>query len=75
MTIGIISERDIVRAVSAKGKAALEMPVSEFMTREVMTCTQRDKLVDLMQRMTEGRFRHLPVLEDGQLVGVISSAT
>lgn len=70
--VGIISERDIVRAVTAKGKAALEIPVSEFMTREVKSCTRPDKLVDIMQRMSEGRFRHFPVLEDGQLVGVIS---
>jgi CBS domain-containing protein len=71
-TIGIISERDIVRAVSEKGSAVLDMPVSEVMTREVMTCTRGDKVVDLMQRMTEGRFRHLPVLEDGLLVGLVS---
>ena len=71
-TIGIISERDIVRAVSEKGRAVLDMPVSEVMTREVMTCTRGDKVVDLMQRMTEGRFRHIPVLEDGRLVGLVS---
>jgi CBS domain-containing protein len=61
-----------VRAITAKGKAVFEMPVSEFMTREVVTCARRDKIEDLMHRMSEGRFRHLPVLEDGLLVGVIS---
>ena len=70
--IGIISERDIVRAVSAMGGAALKRPVAEVMTRKVTTCSRNDKLVDLMQRMTEGKFRHFPVIEEGQLVGIVS---
>jgi CBS domain-containing protein len=71
-TVGIISERDIVRALSAMGGAALETPVAEVMTRKVMVCNRQDKLVDLMQRMTEGKFRHFPVIEDGRLVGIVS---
>ena len=71
-TIGIISERDIVRAVSNHGAAALDMPVSEVMTRKVVSCAKQDKLVDLMQQMTTGHFRHMPVLEDGRLIGIIS---
>ena len=70
--LGILSERDIVRALSARGNAALETPVAEVMTRKVVTCSLQDKLVDLMQRMTEGKFRHFPVVEDGRLVGIIS---
>jgi CBS domain-containing protein len=71
-TVGILSERDIVRVLAARGAAALDMPVAEIMTRKVMTCTQQDKLVDIMQRMTEGKFRHLPVVEQGRLIGIIS---
>jgi CBS domain-containing protein len=71
-TVGIISERDIVRALSARGSAVLDTPVAEIMTRKVMTCTRQEKLVDLMQRMTEGKFRHLPVIEDGRLIGIVS---
>ena len=71
-TVGIISERDIVRAVSAMGGAALETPVAEVMTRKVTICSRNDKLVDLMRRMTEGKFRHFPVVEEGRLVGIVS---
>ena len=71
-TVGIISERDIVRAVSAMGGAALQTPVAEVMTRKVATCSLNDKLVDLMQRMTEGKFRHFPVIEERQLIGIVS---
>ena len=71
-TVGIISERDIVRAVSAMGGAALQTPVAEVMTRKVTTCSLNDKLVDLMQRMTEGKFRHFPVIENQQLIGIVS---
>ncbi len=69
---GIISERDIVRAVASRGEAALNQPVKEFMTKTVITCTADDTMNVLMSRMTAGRFRHLPVLEDGQLDGIIS---
>ena len=61
-TVGIISERDIVRALGEKESAAFETPVAEIMTRKVVFCSRHDKLVDLMQRMTEGKFRHLPVV-------------
>jgi CBS domain-containing protein len=71
-TVGIVSERDIVRALSARGGSTLETPVAEIMTRKVTTCSRHDKLVDLMQRMTEGKFRHLPVIEEGRLIGIVS---
>ncbi len=71
-TVGIISERDIVRALSAKGGAALEAPVAEVMTRKVMACSRQDKLADVMEKMAEGRIRHLPVTENEQLVGIVS---
>jgi CBS domain-containing protein len=70
--VGIVSERDIVRALSEMGSTALETPVAEVMTRKVMTCSRQDKLVDLMQRMTEGKFRHFPVIEQRRLVGIVS---
>ena len=71
-TVGIISERDIVRAVSAMGGAVLKTRVAEVMTRKVTICSRNDKLVDLMRRMTEGKFRHFPVVEEGRLVGIVS---
>ncbi len=69
---GILSERDIVRAVSAGGAAALEEKIATRMTREVVTCGPHDTMAELMGRMTAGRFRHVPVVENGQLVGIIS---
>lgn len=69
---GIISERDIVRALSTLGLECLNRPVSESMTREVITCGESDTLDELMAMMTERRFRHLPVISDGGLVGIIS---
>ena len=69
---GIISERDIIRALSALGPDCLQRPVSESMTREVITCQENDTLDELMAMMTERRFRHLPVITDGALVGIIS---
>jgi CBS domain-containing protein len=71
-TIGIISERDIVRAISNHGAAALDTQVAEIMTRKVVSCSKQDKLVDIMQQMTTGHFRHMPVLDDGRLIGIIS---
>ncbi|MFZ1882114.1 MAG: CBS domain-containing protein [Rhodoplanes sp.] len=70
--VGIVSERDILRALRAEGAAVLARPVAEIMTCQITTCTPQDELVYVMERMIEGRLRHLPVIEDGQLVGMIS---
>ncbi|MDJ0686234.1 MAG: CBS domain-containing protein [Alphaproteobacteria bacterium] len=70
--VGILSERDVVRAMGEHGAAAMEQPVSAFMTEKVQTCTPADTTEVLMRRMTEGRFRHLPVLNDGKLTGIVS---
>ena len=70
--VGILSERDIVRAVAENGTAALQGPISEAMTRKVVTCTMGDTVAELMERMTTGKFRHVPVVEQGKLAGVIS---
>jgi len=69
---GILSERDIVKAVAGDGSAALEEKIATRMTREVVTCGPHDTMAELMGRMTSGRFRHLPVVEGGRLVGIIS---
>ena len=70
--LGIISERDIVRAIAANGGAALGEPVSRYMTSKVVTCTSRSALNDLMETMTTGKFRHVPIVENGRLVGIVS---
>jgi CBS domain-containing protein len=70
--VGIISERDIVRVLDEKGTAVLEAPVAETMTRKVVTCAQGETIAEIMERMTSGKFRHVPVVEQGQLVGIIS---
>jgi CBS domain-containing protein len=70
--IGILSERDIVRALAAHKEAALARPVAEFMTRRVVTCSADDTVAELMHRMTAGRFRHVPVIEHGRLFGIVS---
>ena len=70
--VGIISERDIVRAVAENGTAALQGSISEAMTRKVVTCTMGDTVAELMERMTTGKFRHVPVVEQGKLAGIIS---
>jgi len=69
---GILSERDIVQALAARGAGALDAPVSEFMTRKVATCSSADTISSIMERMTEGKFRHVPVVEQGQRAGIIS---
>ena len=69
---GIISERDVIRAIGDRGPEVLQSPVAEFMTRDVVACGETSLVDELMQMMTRGRFRHLPVLEDGALVGIIS---
>jgi len=70
--VGILSERDIVRALAEHGAAVLSEPVSQVMTREVKTCSEDDTIGDLMGRMTTGRFRHLPVVKEGKLIGIVS---
>ncbi len=70
--IGIISERDIVRAIAEKGEKVLTTPLSTVMTRAVVTCSETETVNDVMTRMTRGRFRHLPVVENGHLTGIIS---
>ena len=69
---GIVSERDIVRGLAIHGAAVLDMPVSDFMTRKVVACQASDTVASIMERMTQGRFRHMPVVEGRQLVGFIS---
>jgi CBS domain-containing protein len=70
--IGILSERDIVRAFAASGPAALDEQVGQVMTRKVMTCDEAETISSLMERMTQGKFRHLPVVERGRLAGIVS---
>ena len=70
--MGILSERDIVRAVAARGGAALQEPISQLMTHKVITCTEKAAITEVMEIMTEGKFRHLPVVEGGRLVGIVS---
>jgi len=70
--VGIVSERDIVQELAAHGAAALDLPLTEVMTRNVMTCSASDTISSVMERMTEGKFRHLPVVEQGRLSGLVS---
>ncbi len=69
---GIISERDIIRVVAERGADGLGVEVADVMTRQVVTCREADTLDALMSTMTAGRFRHLPVIEDDRLVGIVS---
>lgn len=69
---GIISERDIIRVVGQHGVEALEWPVTEAMTHTVIGCRETDTIDELMAMMTQRRFRHLPVIEGGELVGIVS---
>lgn len=69
---GIISERDIVRGIGEKGMEILRRPVGELMTKSVITCSEHNSLDEMMSVMTQGRFRHVPVVVDGQLAGIIS---
>jgi len=67
---GIVSERDIIRALATDGAESLEWPVAEIMTRDVLTCNDGDTIDHLMSQMTARRFRHLPVIIDGALSGI-----
>jgi CBS domain-containing protein len=70
--IGIISERDIVQALATRGASALAEPISQTMTRRVATCNESETISNIMERMTEGKFRHVPVVDQGRLVGIVS---
>ena len=70
--IGILSERDIVRALAARGAGVLAEPLAQVMTRKVVTCSESDSVGVLMERMPTGKFRHLPVIEDDRVIGVVS---
>ena len=69
---GIVSERDIVRELGRRGPACLSDSVDGIMTAKVTTCTRHDRADDLLQQMTNGRFRHVPVVEAGEMVGLVS---
>jgi CBS domain-containing protein len=70
--VGIVSERDVVRALDTKGASALDAPVAEIMTRKVVTCSERETIAEIMERMTAGKFRHVPVVEQARLAGIVS---
>ena len=69
---GILSERDIVRVLGERGAAVMDEPVSSVMTRKVVSCREKDTVSEIMETMTNGKFRHLPVVEDSKVVGLIS---
>ncbi len=69
---GIVSERDIVREIGRHGASCLGQLVDQIMTVRVVTCAKSDRADDVLQKMTDGRFRHIPVVEGGELVGLIS---
>ncbi|MBP6015060.1 MAG: CBS domain-containing protein [Alphaproteobacteria bacterium] len=70
--VGIVSERDLVHAVAQNGNGALTRSIDEVMTRDVATCRLTDSSESLMETMTVGRFRHVPVVEGGRLIGIVS---
>ena len=69
---GILSERDIVRELGKSGSGCLGKPVSAYMTTKLVTCSRQSNVEDILQQMTTGRFRHMPVVEDGEMVGLVS---
>ena len=70
--VGILSERDVVRALAERGAGALEEPVSQTMTRKVSTCNENESVFNIMERMTDERSRHVPVVDQGKLIGIVS---
>jgi CBS domain-containing protein len=70
--IGILSERDIVQRLATHGAETLDLPLSEVMTRKITTCGLTDTISTVMERMTQGKFRHLPVVDQGRLMGIVS---
>mgnify|MGYP000480291777 CR=1 FL=1 len=69
---GILSERDIVRELGKNGSGCLNKPVSNYMTSKLVTCTRQANVEEVLTQMTKGRFRHMPVVEEGKLVGLIT---
>ncbi len=69
---GILSERDIVRELGKRGQGCLNDPVSDLMTSKLVTCSPSNTALEVLEMMTEGRFRHLPVMDNGEMVGLIS---
>ena len=69
---GIISERDIVREIGRRGPSCLSETVAEMMTRDLVTCERSDRADEVLAQMTKGRFRHMPVVEGGALVGIVT---
>ena len=69
---GIISERDIVRAIAEEGASALALTVGERMTTDVATCEENDTIAEIMETMTRCRFRHMPVIQEGRVAGIVS---
>jgi CBS domain-containing protein len=72
VALGILSERDIVREIGKLGPGCLNEKVEQMMTTKLVTCTREDKAVDVLGTMTNGRFRHMPVVEGGKMVGLIT---
>ena len=70
--LGIVSERDVVRELGRRGAACLSDTVESIMTARVVTCAPADRTTDVMQKMTDGRFRHMPVLDGNEMVGLVS---
>ena len=70
--VGIVSERDVIRKLGERGPEVLSEPVAQTMTSSVISCQESSTLDELMEIMTQGRFRHVPVIEDGALVGIVS---
>lgn len=70
--LGILSERDIVREIGKRGATCLTESVQSMMTSKLVTCTKSDRADDVLSRMTNGRFRHMPVIENGAMVGLIT---
>ena len=71
--LGIISERDVVRAISKHGCDALDDLVTDYMTKDVVTTTDAESVISAVQKMSKGRFRHMPVLADGRIAGLVST--
>ena len=70
--VGIVSERDIVQELAAHGPASLDLPLTDVMTRRVTTCSIADTVSSVMERMTQGKFRHMPVVEDNRMISIVS---